>query len=233
MTLVRQHFIFYDIMFWSVKLAEKGLPVVNPKTKENITLSYKDGYLDIYKRAYILGTEEFNSKFAVLRGSHAHEYKSALLEHYYSDPGWINWKKREPLIINEDVITQFGFYAGVLSEADQFLPIFQSGKIEEVKLSLSEIALLYNYMGRLAIPNEKIANEIAESFGHTSGRKLMGYFGKYLDHPERVNDRGRTQDNNKHRKRFKRILEVARRDFPDLVNSIQSEYEQFLRNIKI
>lgn len=128
-------FILYDdVKIYTPELSyffyEKSLPAYDCDKKENVSINGIN-YLDTYVKAFKEGEQFFQSEFAsttnILYGDNADTYIQNIFDNYFSiahEAGVIGWnfvKKHYPAIIKHDEIKKFGYYAGIVSKADELI----------------------------------------------------------------------------------------------------------------
>ncbi len=102
------------------------------------------------------------------------------------------------------------------------------GKYSLEKLSLKEIALLYNYNDDL-ITSENM-DEIARIFGHTSGKKLLQEFNRYRKTNDRIGSTGHKIDSNQ-AQRIENVIKLLtgapRTKATDELNTLLAKIEKY------
>lgn len=107
--------------------ATDNLTVIDKGTKEIGTLNGYE-YMQTYIEGFLEGVKEFESTIAVptsvLYGPNAEQYVRDIHHNYFHNEhrsnvkGWNNVKTNFPIILTHQIIRQYGFYSGIVSEVD-------------------------------------------------------------------------------------------------------------------
>lgn len=106
------------------------LLVVNKETKDKIEIE-TEVFFNTYKKAFEKGSEFFKTDYSIhpntLYGENGKLFIKDLISNYSSPinnettKGWAFVKEYTPKILSHQIIDKFGYYSGIISEADKFI----------------------------------------------------------------------------------------------------------------
>ena len=123
----------------NIILITADLPAFDLKIKKETKINGLE-YFDIYLKAYNEGIKYFETEFSIspdtLYSTNAEKYVKDIHLNYFhniltgSNKGWQRVKNTFPSIINQDAISEYGYYSGIVSKVDAMVnkhaKIFQS-----------------------------------------------------------------------------------------------------------
>ncbi|AWG22939.1 hypothetical protein FFWV33_16095 [Flavobacterium faecale] len=204
-------FIYDNVKIYTPELGyffyKKSLTAYDCDKKEDTLIAGID-YLDTYIKAYKEGEQFFEIEYKpstnILYGENANSYVENIhnnyfhVNHYGANEGWNFVKNSYSLTIKHEIISQFGYYAGIVNKVDELVEkhftIFKKfDKCEhnidlhsENKLKIKQIALKLVYEN-VTVTKEN-SNEIIKKYGHNSGHKLKLEYDKFFRTVDRTAD---------------------------------------------